>query len=157
MYCVSSQPSRIYRTKHYCTEENRLPIRICLVVSDTLWPHRLQPMNLLVQEIPQAIILEWVAIPFPWVSSRSRDQTHVFHLQCKRPEFNSWVGKIPWKRGWQPTLVFLPGKSHRQGSLAEYSPQGYKSRSWIARLNHHQGYARQGFPKWIFNPDQWIV
>ena len=31
-----------------------------------------------------------------------------------------------WKRKWQPTLVFLPGKSHRQRSLAGYSPRGHK-------------------------------
>ena len=29
-------------------------------------------------------------------------------------QFNSWVGKIPWRRKWQPTSVFLPGKSHRE-------------------------------------------
>ena len=33
-----------------------------------------------------------------------------------------WVVKIPWKRKWQPTLVFLPGKSHGQRSLLDYSP-----------------------------------
>ena len=38
-----------------------------------------------------------------------------------RHGFNSWVGKIPWSRKWQPTLVFLPGKSHGQRSLAGYS------------------------------------
>ena len=35
--------------------------------------------------------------------------------QCrrhKRPRFNLWVGKIPWRRKWQPTPLFLPGKSH---------------------------------------------
>jgi len=30
----------------------------------------------------------------------------------KRFEFHPWVGKIPWRRKWQPTPVFLPGKSH---------------------------------------------
>ena len=34
-----------------------------------------------------------------------------------------WVGKIPGKRKWQPTLILLPGKSHEQRSLAGYSPQ----------------------------------
>ena len=34
-----------------------------------------------------------------------------------------WVGKIPGKRKWQPTLIFLLGKSHKQRSLAGYSPQ----------------------------------
>ena len=32
----------------------------------------------------------------------------------KRYGFDSWVGKIPWTRKWQPTPVFLPGKSHGQ-------------------------------------------
>ena len=36
--------------------------------------------------------------------------------QCRRPWFDPWVGKIPWRRKWQPTVVFLPGKSHKQES-----------------------------------------
>ena len=43
-------------------------------------------------------------------------------LQCRRHEFNPWVGKISWRRKWQPTPVFLPGKSHGQKSLVGYSP-----------------------------------
>ena len=49
--------------------------------------------------------------------------------QCKRYKrhrFNPWVGKIPWNREWQPSLVFLPGKFHGQRSLAAYSPWGHK-------------------------------
>ena len=34
-------------------------------------------------------------------------------LQCRRPGFHPWVGKIPWRRAWQPTPVFLPGESSR--------------------------------------------
>ena len=34
-----------------------------------------------------------------------------FHLQCRRPGFDPWVGKIPWRRAWQPTPVLLPGES----------------------------------------------
>ena len=47
--------------------------------------------------------------------------------QCrklKRRRFNPWVRKFPWRRQWQPTPVFLPGKSHGQGSLVGYSPWG---------------------------------
>ena len=33
------------------------------------------------------------------------------HLQCGRPGFDPWVGKIHWRRAWQPTPVFLPGES----------------------------------------------
>ena len=47
-------------------------------------------------------------------------------LQCRRPGFSPWVGKIPWKRKWQPTPVFLPGKSYGQRSLSGYSP-------WVAK------------------------
>ena len=35
----------------------------------------------------------------------------------RKCRFNPWVGKIPWSRKWQPTPVFLPGKSHGQRSL----------------------------------------
>ena len=47
--------------------------------------------------------------------------------QCRRHQrrgFYPWVGKAPWRRAWQPTLVFLPGESHGQRSLVGYSPQG---------------------------------
>ena len=37
--------------------------------------------------------------------------------------FDPWVGKIPWRGAWQPTLAFLPGKSHGQKSLVDYSPK----------------------------------
>ena len=33
--------------------------------------------------------------------------------------FHSWVQKIPWRRKWQPTPVFLPGESHGQRSLED--------------------------------------
>ena len=46
--------------------------------------------------------------------------------QCRRHGFNPQVGKIPWRRKWQPIPVFLPGKSHRQRRLAGYSPWGCK-------------------------------
>ena len=45
--------------------------------------------------------------------------------QCRRYwrcRFNPWVRKIPWRRKWQPTPVFLPRKSHGQRSLVGYSP-----------------------------------
>ena len=47
-------------------------------------------------------------------------------LQCERPGFSRWVGKIPWRRKWQPTPVFLSGESHGQRSLVGYSLWGHK-------------------------------
>ena len=51
-------------------------------------------------------------------------------LQCGRPGFNPWVGKIPWRRKWQPSPVFLPEKSHGQKGLVGYSPWGPKE-TWL--------------------------
>ena len=47
-------------------------------------------------------------------------------VRCGRPGFDPWVGKIPWRRKWQPTPVSLPGKSHARRSLTGYSPWGHK-------------------------------
>ena len=58
-------------------------------------------------------------------------------LQCRRPGFDPWVGKIPWRRKWQPTPVFLPGKSHGQRSLAGCSPWGCKESDTAAWLHFH--------------------
>ena len=45
---------------------------------------------------------------------------------AKRLRFDPWVGKIPWRREWLPTPVFLPGEFHGQRSLAGHSPWGLK-------------------------------
>ena len=47
--------------------------------------------------------------------------------QCRRHErfgFSPWVGKIPWRRAWQPTPIFMPRESHRQRSPVSYSLWG---------------------------------
>ena len=46
--------------------------------------------------------------------------------RCQRCAFNPGVGKLPWRRAWQPTPGLLPGESHGQRSLAGYSPWGHK-------------------------------
>ena len=54
---------------------------------------------------------------FPWWVSGKESAYH-----CRRCKFDSCVGKIPWRKKWQPTPVLLPGKSHGQRSLVGYSP-----------------------------------
>ena len=57
--------------------------------------------------------------------------------QCRshrRHGFNPWVGKIPWRRKWQLTPVFLPGKFHGQRSLVGYSPWGHQESDMTERL-----------------------
>ena len=46
-----------------------------------------------------------------------------------------WVGKISWRRAWQPTPVFLPGESHGQRSLAIYSPWDCKESDMTEQLS----------------------
>ena len=53
--------------------------------------------------------------------------------QYRRGRFNPWVGKIPWRSKWQPTPVFLPGKSHGQKSLLGHSPWGHKESDMIEK------------------------
>ena len=50
----------------------------------------------------------------------------VKNLQLRRCKFDPQVGKIPWRRKWQPTPVFLLEKSHGQRSLVDYSLWGHK-------------------------------
>ena len=59
--------------------------------------------------------------------------------QCrrhKRHRLDPWVGKIPWRRKWQPTPVFLPGESHGQWSLAGYTLWGRKE-SDVTEVTYH--------------------
>ena len=65
--------------------------------------------------------------------------------QCRRPGFNSWVGKIPRRRKLQPTTVFLSGDFYGQRRLAGYSPWGHKESDMTQQLSmstHH-------------NPERW--
>ena len=56
--------------------------------------------------------------------------------QCRRPRFNPLVQKVPWRREWQPTPVFLPGKAHEQENLVVYSPRGCEESDMTQRLAH---------------------
>ena len=57
--------------------------------------------------------------------------------QCWRLGLDLCVGTIPWGRKWQPTPVFLPGKLHRQRSLAGYSPRGHKESDMMSDCPFH--------------------
>ena len=57
------------------------------------------------------------------------------HRRLKRCRFNPWIGKIPWRRKWKPTPVFLPGKFHGQRSLEGYILWGHKEWDTTERLS----------------------
>ena len=61
----------------------------------------------------------------------SNQESHRSH------RFNPWVRKIPWRRAWQPTALFLPGESHGQKTLVGYSLWGLKqsdTTEWLSML-----------------------
>ena len=66
-----------------------------------------------------------------WLSSKEST------CQCRRCRFDPWLGKIPWRRKWQPTPAFLPEKSHGQRSLVGYSPRGCKELGMTEQLSTH--------------------
>ena len=64
--------------------------------------------------------------------------------RCERRGFDPWVGKIPWRRAWQPTLVILPRKSHRE--RWGYSFRGVtKGQTRLKQLRHTH-------PRWLGAP-----
>ena len=77
----------------------------------------------LVTDPPQVIVTKYLIIWCQW-TGWSLHPTAVQEIQetCVQ----SWVKKIPWRREWQPTPVFVPGKSHERRSLAGCSPQHRK-------------------------------
>ena len=78
------------------------------------------------------------------------------HLQCGRCRFDPWVRKIPWRRTWQLTPVFLPGESHGQKSLAGYSPWDRKESDMTERLILSPSPWKNFFPGlFFFQPGTW--
>ena len=82
--------------------------------------------------------------------------------QWRRPGFDRWVRNIPWRRKWQPSPVFLPGKFHWQRRLAGYSPWCHKESDTTEHLTLFRvyfprfkcTYSQTDFdcPKWVQCP-----
>ena len=74
--------------------------------------------------------------------------------QCRRQrhQFSAWVGKIPWRWAWQPTPVFLPGKSH--GQRSQVATVHGVAESWTRQMTncaHREGSTGtgDGEGKWL--------
>ena len=57
--------------------------------------------------------------------------------RCKGYGLDPWVGKITWRRKWQPTPVFFPGQSHGQRSLVGYGSWGHKESDTTEHMCTH--------------------
>ena len=74
--------------------------------------------------------LVWVSFPCIQTWTSLVAQPVKWLPTTRKTRFNPWVRKISWRRKWQLTLVFLPGKSHGWSSLVGYSP-------WGGRVRHY--------------------
>ena len=102
-----------------------------------------------IPSIARQIFNHWTTGLSGWLSCKKSA------CQCRRHRLSLWVGKMPWRRKWQSTPVFLPGKSYRERSLASYSSWGcqelaseqplrsFKEESgmiWFLLLGNYSGY-----------------
>ena len=103
------------------------------------------PSSMLLPDLwgPSSIFSEWRVFLLPGCWRLLWEQRSHFSclsgfsvcLQCRRPGFDPWIGKIPWRRKWQSTPVLLLGKSHGQRSLVGYSPWGHKESDTTEQLH----------------------
>ena len=129
----------------------RLDQRIRVTVF--FWMGSILPASLVPRsEDHTAVVWDWINVPCSYghipVETLERRFTFIvsdFLVQAslvvetvknlQETGFDSWFGKIPWRRAWQPTPVFLPRESHGQRSLAGCSPWGRKESGMTERLS----------------------
>ena len=80
-----------------------------------------------------------MSFPSSWV---------IKNLPASAGDTGSGPGTIPWRRKWQPTPVFLPGKSRGQRGLEGYSPWGHKELDTIEQLNWTELKQQKRPPRW---------
>ena len=104
----------------------------CLAKSLAVWKSQLEDDHDFQQFNWKADVVEaWIGMMCEDQRLPSGTSGKEHTCQCrrrKRCEFDPWVGKIPWRRAWQPTSVFLPEGSHGQRSLAVYIPVSQRVR-----------------------------
>ena len=77
--------------------------------------------------------------------------------QCRRREFDPRAGRIPWRRKWRPSRVFLPGKFTGQGTLTGYSPRGLQESDMTEQLRVHASHPKIWWLGTIIDSDYFIV
>ena len=96
-----------------------------------------QDNSLVLRMVVQSVTRIFPCSPWSWKISSIKSSALYFWVwkwdmqflkkSSKRRGFYPWVEKIPWRRKWQPTLGYLPGKFHGQRSLVGYSPWRHKT------------------------------
>ena len=79
--------------------------------------------NLLITPDRADFSLFWISLVLGFPSGSVVKESACQYGRHRVCSFDPWVRKIPWRRTWQPTPIFLPGKSHGQRSLLGYTPR----------------------------------
>ena len=93
-------------------------------------------------------------LPITLVRASQVVQCGGIHLPMQETwvQFHPWVRKIPWRREWLPTLVFLPEESHGQRSLADCHPWGHKELDTAEHACIHATLVKIRAPRWWNTP-----
>ena len=121
-------------------------VQISLQDTDLIFFRYIYPEERLLDHMVALFLIFWgtsILISGGFLGGASGKEPTCQCRRCKRHGFNPWVRKIPWRRKWQPTPVFLPGESHGQRSLAGYSPWGCKESDMTLPLSIYW------FPYWL--------
>ena len=106
------------------------PVLSHSVMSNSLQPHVLYIAHQAPLSMGFSIQGYWSGFPSPGIELASLALAGRFSTTEPPGRASSGLGRIPWRKKWQPTPVLLPGKSHGQRSLADYSP-------WIHKRVRH--------------------
>ena len=131
------------RAQGACRDAGNVPFVGWILVSSMCSPSRNSPSHTLTMCLfffffwasirrtwaPQCVFL---LLSKPWLICFTGIALYLCFYRCG---FNPWVRKIPWRREWQSTSVFLPGEFHGQRSLVGYSPWGHKESDMTERLH----------------------
>ena len=125
---------------------------VCLVRSlqppDILWIH-LRVYNSIANTSKWVLFLPpsdvyVISFLYPFYTLINSKKKKRICLQCRRPGLDPWVGKIPWRREWQPTPVFLPGEFHEQRNLVGQSPCGHRVKhNWATNTKYNLDISRR--------------
>ena len=127
MYPPFPRSATRYKTGKKCNFNYKCTIRHRKILLHKL-QNNVWEMSIWVLVFVMLLWILWVTEDFP-----SGSEGKSVYLQCERPGFHPWVGKIPWRRKWQPTPVLLPWKSCGGRSLVQATIHGVaKSRARLS-------------------------
>ena len=112
---MQSQPYFLFAFRRHDWTQTKTEIKNkCSSLTPVPFSHMIIPWCLGLISKPDSLLLQ-MQLPLPGMGFPAGSVSKHICLQCRRPELDPWVRKIPWRRKWQPTLVFLPGKSTDTG------------------------------------------